>query len=142
VIAWILSLWGNPIARKFIIYGGVILAIFLCLRWWGNEQWRMGESAGRQHALKDIEKQKRAEWAAKDAAIALAAKDIDAHKQAVVAGREQIRKDRDNLSRTLSNSLAAIQNERTRQYANAAVVSGDRVWDDIRAVSRELAAHP
>jgi hypothetical protein len=141
-MTWILSLWANPLARKFIIYGGAALAILLCLRWWGNAQWRKGETAGRIYEAKAIEKAKQSEWAAKDAAIAAAAKNIDSDKQSVKADQEALKRDRANLSRTLSDSLADIQKERMRQYANAAAVPDNRVWEDIRAISRELDAHP
>lgn len=139
--AWILSMLASPLARKLTLYGVGILAICLCLRWWGNAQWRKGETAGRLYEAKAIEKAKRAEWAAKEDAIAAAEKDIGTEKQAVATAAEQISRDRANLSRTLADGLQAIQNERARQYANAAAVPDNRIWDDIRTISRELAAY-
>jgi len=142
MIAFLLGLWGNPITRKIIIYCAISLSILYGLRLYGNRQLAKGEARGRLTMGRDIEKQKQAEWKAKDAAIAQATKTLDDERRTVLAAAEQIRQDRANLSKTLSGSLAAIQQERMRQYANAAAVPDNRIWDDIRAVSRELAAHP
>lgn len=135
-----IALWANPLARKLITYGAVIAAICLCLRWWGNAQWQKGETAGRMYEAKAIEAAKKKEWAAKEGAIVIAAKNLDAEKRAVEAAAEQIRKDRTDLSRSLADSLAAIREERMRQYAHAAAVPDDRVWRDIRVMSGQLAA--
>jgi hypothetical protein len=141
MIAFILGLWSNPLARKIIIYCAITLGILYGLRLWGNKQWQKGETQGRMAMGKDIEKQKQAEWKAKEAAIAQATKTLDEEKRSVLAATEQLRQDRVNLSRTLTDAQAAIQRERARAYANAAAVPDNRIWDDIRAISRELSAN-
>jgi hypothetical protein len=139
MIAFLLSLWANPLARKIIIYCAITLGILYGLRLWGNKQWQKGEIQGRMAMGKDIEKQKQAEWKAKEAALALAAKNLDQDKRSVLAATEQLRQDRTNLSKTLSDAQAAIQRERNRQYEAVNTVPDLLLWDAIRAVSAELA---
>jgi hypothetical protein len=63
-------------------------------------------------------------------------------KRSLTAATEQIARDRASLSRSLNDALERIRAERIHNYADAVAVPDDRVWDDIRAISRELAAHP
>jgi hypothetical protein len=141
-MAWVLAMWANPLFRKIIIYCAITLGILYGLRLYGNRQWAKGEAQGRLTVTKDIEKRKAVEWKAKETAIAQAAADLASEKASVAVAIEQLRADRADLSRTLNVTLAQIQRERIRQYANAASVPDNRIWDDIRAVSRELAAQP
>jgi len=136
------SLWTNPLARKCIFYGAAILGIFLCLRWYGNSQWKRGEQQGRQTMAREIERSKRAEWEARERELATAAADLDAEKHSLAAATEQIARDRATNKEILSVALERIRAERTNHYADAAAVPDDRVWRDIRAVSGQLAAHP
>jgi hypothetical protein len=142
MIAWALSVWANPLARKITIYAAITAAIFLSLRWYGNRQWAKGEAQGRQYMAREIERQKKEEWAAKEKEIAAAAGNIATEKRVVDAAAEQLIRDRSNLSRSLNDAMVRIQAERIKDYANAASVPDSRVWDDLRAISRELAAHP
>ena len=48
---------------------------------------------------------------------------------------------RDRADCPFLDALAQIRAERMRHYADAAATPDDRVWDDIRTISRELAAH-
>lgn len=143
MIAWLALKTGlSVLVVKLIMLAAALAAILLCLRWYGNRQYYEGETAGRLYEAKAIEKAKQAEWDAKNATIAQAAAKVALEKSSVMAATEQLARDRANLSRTLSDNLAAIQRERIRQYANAASVPDNRIWDDIRAVSSQLAAHP
>jgi hypothetical protein len=139
-MTFLLGLWANPLARKIIIYAGIALAVLYGLRLWGNTQWSKGEAQGRLTMGRDIERQKQAEWKAKEAQIAQVAATVDAERSVITAASEQLRQDRANLSRTLSDARSAIQRERMSGYANAASVPDNRIWDDIRAVSGKLAA--
>jgi hypothetical protein len=142
LIAWILSLLSNPLARKVVFYCVAIAAICLSLRWYGNRQWQKGEIRGRQTMAREIERQKRAEWEARERDLEAAAAGIAADKRSLAAATGQIARDRAGLSRSLNDALAQIRAERMRHYADAAATPDDRVWDDIRTISRELAAHP
>lgn len=135
-------MWAQPWFRRVVFYGAAILAISWCLRWWGNSQWLKGEQQGRQTMAREIEREKREEWEDRERALAAAAADIATEKRSLTAATEQIARDRAVLSRSLSDALARIQAERMHNYADASAVPDDRVWDDIRAVSRQLAAHP
>lgn len=136
------SLWANPLARKLALWAAIALAAGLALRWYGNRQWARGEAQGRQTMAREMEKTKRAEWEARERELATAAADLDVEKRSLTAATEQIARDRANLSRSLNDALERIRAERMHNYADAAAVPDDRVWDDIRAISRELAAHP
>jgi uncharacterized protein HemX len=136
------SLWANPLARKLALWAALALAAGLALRWYGNRQWAQGEAHGRQTMAREIERQKRAEWEARERELAAAAADLDAEKRSLTAATEQISRDRANITRSLNDALERIRAERMDNYADAAAVPDDRVWDDIRAISRELAAHP
>lgn len=142
MIAWILSMWAQPWFRKVVFYAAVILAIFWCLRWWGNSQWLKGEQRGRQTMAREIEREKREEWEARERALAAAAAGIATEKRSLAAATEQIARDRALLSRSLNDALARIQAERLSQYAHAAAVPDSILWRDIREVSGQLAAHP
>lgn len=142
MIAWMISLWANPLAKKFIVGAGAIMAIFWFLRVYGNRQYARGEMAGRQHMAAEIERQKRAEWQEREDAIAREAEIVAGEKRAVEAAIEQISRDRMDLSRQLRDGLASIQRERIRDYESVAAVSDDRLWDAIREISGELAADP
>jgi hypothetical protein len=135
----LLGLWANPLARKIILYCGIALAVLYGLRLWGNKQWSKGEAQGRLTVTKNIEKQKAAEWKEKEAAIAQATKALDDERRTVLAAAEQIRQDRANLSKTLSDAQAAIRRERTRDYEAVNAVPDLLLWDAIRAISAELA---
>jgi len=126
---------------KLAIYGLIALGILYGLRLYGNRQWAKGELRGRLTVTKDIERQKKAEWKAKESAIALAAQSIDAEKRSVLAATEALAQDRANLSRTLSDAQAALQRERIKAYANAANIGAADLDAAIRAISAELTTH-
>lgn len=136
------TLWANPLARKLALSAAIALAAGLTLRWYGNRQWAQGEARGRQTMAQEMERQKRAEWDAREQELAAAAADLDAERRSLAAATEQIARDRVSLFRSLNDALERIRAERMSNYANSAAVPDDRVWDDIRTISRELAAHP
>jgi hypothetical protein len=142
LIAWILSIWALPAARKFIVYGGAILAISLFLRWYGNTHYYRGEQQGRASMAREMERQKKAEWEEKESELAVAAEDIAIEKRTIEAAIERMNRDRAVLSRTLRDGLVQIQRERMKDYESAAAVTDDRLWDAIRAISAELATDP
>ena len=130
---WIMRNW------KPCLIGLGIVSLFFAVRWWGNHQWAKGEQKGRQSAAADIEKAKAAEWAVERSAIAAEAKELASEKQQLERIVEQLSRDREALRSSLNASARATERERMEGYANAASVPDDRVWTDIRAISRELA---
>jgi hypothetical protein len=140
MIAWILSIWANPLARKIIIYAGVIAAICYGLRLWGNRQWQKGETAGRQFVAAQLEKQKQVEWAAKEKAISAAAANITTEKQALVAAASQLAQDRATINLSLKSALAAATARKEANYATVANIRASDLDAAIRSVSAELAA--
>ena len=142
MIAWIALKTGmSALAVKLILSALAIGAILYGLRLWGNRQWYKGEMAGRQNVAAQIEKQKQAEWKIKEAAIIVDAVTVATEKRAVEAATEQLEKDRATIARSLKDSLAAIQQERRRNYENIVVsVPDPMLWDAIRSISRDLAA--
>jgi uncharacterized protein HemX len=136
------SLWANPLARKLALWAALALAAGLALRWYGNRQWAQGEAQGRQTMAREMERQKRKEWEARERELATAAADLDAEKHSLAAAADQIARERANLSRSLNDALERIRAERTHNYADAAAVPDSVIWRDIRVVSGQLAAHP
>jgi hypothetical protein len=127
-------------ARKIIGYAAVIGAICWSIRFYGNQQWAKGEAQGRRYATVEIEKQKRAEWAAKEAAIASDAEALIGEKRALAAATESLRQERAQLSNSLNNALAIVAKAKERNYETAAAVPASGLDAAIRAISAELAA--
>lgn len=138
MIAWLIA---HPLARKLMLYAGITLGILYALRWWGNRQWSEGEAAGRLKMSQEIERRKKAEWEAREKKLAAIAEDLDEEKGAIRTEKSRLSQERQNLSRSLSESLNAIREERTRQYENVAAVDSADLDGALRAVSAELAAH-
>lgn len=137
---WLMALWANPLARKVIIYGAVILAILYGLRLWGNKQWSKGETQGRQTMAREMEKAKQAEWKAKEDAIATAASDIATEKRSIKVATDQLAQDRITIARGLKDGLASIQARKEANYANVAAVASTDLDSALRTISAELAA--
>lgn len=142
MIAWLLSILGTPIGRKVTLWAAIVTAVALGLRWYGNRQWAAGEERGRQTMAREMERQKRAEWEARERELAAAADSLEGEKRALTAATEQIARDRASISRSLNDALERIRAERMSHYADAAVVPDSTIWRDVRAVSGQLAAHP
>jgi hypothetical protein len=140
MIVWIIKLWANPLARRIIIYAAVIAAICYGMRLWANKQWAKGEAQGRQAIAQDIEKRKRAEWKAKEDAIAKDAANLITEKHAVEVAATQLSKDRSALTSGLKDSLSRIQKERNKDYEKTAVVPDDRLDTALRSISAELSS--
>jgi hypothetical protein len=140
MIAWILTAWAHPLVRKITIYAAVILGILLCLRWYGNRQWQQGVTAGRQVMARELEKQKKAEWAAKESAIAIDAANITTEKKAVQAATDQLEQDRTTISLSLKNALASVAARKDANYATIVNVRASDLDAAIRSVSTDLAA--
>jgi|WetSurSiteA1Bulk_404760.scaffolds.fasta_scaffold02632_5 hypothetical protein len=143
MITWIaLKIGLSEFIVKLTLAGLLLVGILYGLRLWGNKQWYKGEAQGRLTVAADIEKRKQAEWKTRELALKQSAADLANEKATVSAAADQLAQDRMTLSKTLSSSLAAIQAERVRLYASAAAVPDNRIWDDIRAISRQLATDP
>jgi hypothetical protein len=142
MIAWIVARTGlSAIVVKLLLIALASGSAWYALRLYGNRQWAAGELQGRISATATIQKAKEAEWKSKAAAIAADAKSVADEKLVLAAAGERLIKDRADLSKSLKDGLARIQAERTKDYANASSVPDTIIWDDIRAISRELDAH-
>ena len=130
MIAWFLA---TAWARKLLLYGVVITAILLCLRWWGNSQWRKGQEAGRLFGIEEIRKTKQAEWKAKEESIAQAA-------AATAADRKRLDTERAALQKAFSDQLSIIRRERQSIGTAVNAVPDSERNSAIRAVLGQLAA--
>jgi hypothetical protein len=137
---WITFLWTNAIARKVAIGVLVILALGYALRRYSNRIYDEGYKSGKVAGAVEMEKAKQAEWKAKAVAIAAEAAGIAGEKYSVKAAADQLAKDRAVMSRGLKDSLAAIQAERTRDYAGIANIDASDLDGALRAVSAGLVA--
>jgi hypothetical protein len=140
MIAWILALWANPLARKITVYVAIALGVLYGLRLYGNRQWSKGEAQGRLTVTKDIEKQKQAEWKAKEMVIAADSAQLAAGKLAIKAAADQLAQDRATIARSLKDALAAQTATERSDYANAVSVPVDQLNTALRAISTDLAS--
>jgi hypothetical protein len=136
---WITFLWTNPIARKVTIGVLVILALGYALRRYSNRIYDEGYKFGKVAGMVGMEKTKRAEWKAKAESIATDAAALATQKATTMAAAGQLAKDRQLISRGLKDSLAAIQAERTRDYASIVRIDASDLDGALRALSTELA---
>jgi hypothetical protein len=137
---WLLSLWSNPLARKIVIGLAAGLAILYALRLYSNRIYSEGYQSGKIAGAAETLKTKQAEWKAKETAIAVEAKTVADEKNAVKAAGESLSRDRANLSRTLQDSLAAIQAKKEGIYANISNINASDLDTALRSVSADLAA--
>jgi len=88
---------------------------------------------GKIAASAEIQRQKEAEWKAREAELETQARGLE-------EARARIETDRLNLYRSLDNALDTLSAAKDRDFTAAAAVPADRLDDALRAVSRELAA--
>ena len=130
---WIIRNW------KPCLIAIATISLFFAVRWWGNHQWAKGEQKGRLSVAADIEKAKLEEWKARENTILAEEKELASERQQAARTTEQLNRDREALRRSLADSMRVISDERMEGYVFAAATPDDRVWTDIRAISRELA---
>ena len=143
------GMWANRIARKIIIYGAAGLAIFWLVRLWSNRVYSEGYKSGKAAGLTDVEESKKAEWKAKESAIAAEAGKVAADSKALSARRTQLDADasalrsmRQRNEDALSKAMAEIRAGREVQHEADGRLAGGELVDTIRAVSAKLAAEP
>jgi len=139
MIAWILSIWANPLARKITIGVLVILALGYALRRYSNRIYDEGYKSGKVAATAEMLKAKQAEWKAKEAAIAADAANITTEKRAVEAAAGQLAQDRITINRSFKDALAVTAAQRNRDYESTFAVPDSQLWGVIRSVSGQLA---
>jgi hypothetical protein len=141
MIAWIAMKTGlSALIVKLILFAVASGAIFYAIRLWSNRVYEQGYQSGKIAATSEMETAKKAEWQAKETAIATDAANVATEKRSVAAAREQLAQDRTTIARALKDALAATS-QRRDTYANivTAVAPGD-LDAAIRAISAELAA--
>jgi hypothetical protein len=137
---WITFLWTNPIARKISIGVLVILALGYALRRYSNRIYDEGYKSGKVAGMAEMEQTKQAEWKARAAGIAKEAAGIAGEKYSIKAAADQLVKDRTVMELKLKDGLAAIQAERTRDYAGIANIDASDLDGALRNVSAGLVA--
>ena len=123
--AFLLLLWKNPLVRKALVYVAVSLAVLYAFKIWLNRHDDQVYRQGKIAASAEIQRQKEAEWKAREAELET---------------RARIEIDRLNLYRSLDNALNSLSAAKDRDFTAAAAVPADRLDDALRAVSRELAS--
>ena len=137
---WILTLWGNPLARKCILAGAALLAIFYALRLWSNRVYSEGYKSGKVAGLTEMETKKNAEWKAKADAIAADAAKTAADRRALEAQTSALAESRRGIETALSRSLNQISTAREVNNAKVVSVADSDLDAALRSVSAELAA--
>ena len=137
---WILSLWTNPLLRKITIGALAILLLGYALRRYSNRVYSEGYKSGKVAAATEMERVKKAEWAARETAMAADAAKAAGEKRSVEAAKAQLAQDRTNLSRSLKDALAATAARKEANFATVVNIAPDELDGALRAVSAELAA--
>ncbi len=141
MIAWIVAKTGLSALMVKVILGGLAVgAVFYGLRLWGNRQWAAGEQKGRVSMSQELEKQNRAEWAAKQQELDKAYADVDASKKQVEIEKVELERMRLSAQSTLRQVVAAAQAGREVQSAQVISIPPDDLDAALRALSNELAA--
>lgn len=137
---WILNLWANKVVRWVLIGALAILLLGYALRRYSNRVYSEGYQSGKVAAATEMERAKKAEWAARETAIAADAAKVGAERRAVVAATDQLAQARATIARGLKDGLAAVQARKEANYAGVAAVPASELDSSLRAVSAELAA--
>ena len=137
---FILTLWGNPIARRIILGAAAFLAICYGLRLWSNRVYSEGFKSGKTAGLAEMETRKNAEWKAKADAIAADAANIAADRKALEAQSTALADSRRGIEAALSDSLKQINERKEADNAKVASVSDSDLDAALRSVSTDLAA--
>jgi hypothetical protein len=136
----ILTLWGNPIARKIIIGAGALLAIFYALRLWSNRVYSEGFKSGKTAGLAEMEAQKTAEWKEKVGAMAADAAKNAADRKSLEAQASSLADSRRGIEAALSRSLKQMNTRKEADNAKMASVPDSDLDAALRSVSANLAA--
>jgi len=137
MIPFLLPAWSfikGMSPKTWLIIGACILVLFFG-KLYGDRKYNQGKI----DTMDYIEKEKKAEWEAKEAELDNIKVGLAAEKDALAVEREAISKERTNMYGVLADNIREIRNERLRGYETAATVPDDRIWNDIRVVSRQLA---
>ena len=137
---FILTLWGNPIARRIILGAAALLAICYALRLWSNRVYSEGFKSGKAAGLAEMESQKNAEWKAKAGAIAADAAKTPGHRRAVEAEASALAESRRGIEAALSRSLKQMNIRKEAGNAKVAAVPDSDLDAALRSVSADLAA--
>ncbi len=138
MLALIVGLWANPIARKVAVAGAVMLAIFFAFRRWLVSH---DEAVRRQERITvtdEIEATRKTEWDKREAAIAADAARVASDRKALDAGRAEVARSREALNETLHKRLEEIQAGAEAGRVGVLALAGSDVDGAIRA---ELAAN-
>ena len=147
---WFLSffggLWGNPLARKIIIYVAIAAGAFWAFRvFWLNPHDNRIEAAATIKATKEIEKAKQAEWDAKEKAIADSQNSLVLAQQKLLADRQAVTQRTADLDRMWQESKRTLQQvvtqAKTAQEMNDAQIAAlpdTELLNTLRARSAAL----
>ncbi len=137
---FILTLWGNPIARRIILGAAALLAIFYALRLWSNRVYSEGFKSGKAAGLVEMETRKNPEWKAKAGAIAADVAKTAADRRAVEVEASALAESRRGIEAALSRSLTQIDKRKEAGNAKVATVPDSDLDAALRSVSADLAA--
>ena len=137
---WFMALWANPLVRKITLYAAALLAIFLCLRWYGNREYYKGISTGKAAMATDIEAKVTERLKAEREQLAADRKTLDGDRIKVDAARAELARGRATLQTALTSSLERFTSTREADNATVMAIPDAGLVRAIRAVSAELAA--
>lgn len=147
MIAFIAARLGmSTLLVKIIGSGLILVSVLLGLRIWGNKQWKKGNEAGRVDAIEYLEKQKKAEWEAKELQLKQASANLEEERKLVADDRAAAdarvrsaiaieKSSRETLSQAV---ILAKRNEEVIS-ATIKLIPATQLDDAMRIRSRELA---
>lgn len=132
---FLVSAWANPIFRKVVLYAAIALAVLYAGYRWLNKHDSRIYQEGRESMAVELEKEKKAEWAAKEKTLAESYLSLQ-------AATEQLAQDRSTIYRTLDEHLRTVKTAAQANSISAAAVPDSALDSAIRAISGELATQP
>lgn len=144
-MGWILGLWANPLVRKCIIYGAAIVAILLCLRWYGNAQWEKGVSYGdartsvkMQKAYEDKWQEAQKQLDSQRKLMEEGVKKNEADRNVLSARAQELERSRQSIVLALAKAMAVAEAGKKSGYDAGLSLTDLTVDDAIRRLSADL----
>lgn len=102
-------IWKFILNNKYVQYLLILLALLMCLRWWGNRQWEKGFGQGKQQGVADTLKAKEESWKQKQSELDATQKKLEQDRVQLDADRKAVLQGRATLTSDLNRGVDEIR---------------------------------
>ena len=134
---WIIS----PMGRKIALWAAIVIALFVGVRWYGNQQWAKGEAQGRQFVADQLIKEKKNEWAEREREITAKEAQADQRLEDLTQAAQAVHAARAVLMKNFDVTLKEMEADRVESYRYAGAVPDADLIAELRAISGTLAGY-